>query len=96
MSDESNEPLEARVSVQTALNMIGGIKRQGVIHPSDLDVLESLLTLALKTIDEEELTEFDSIMQGLTEAVAYAGGRREGSITHLPDTVNVRAIRAAR
>lgn len=35
----------------------------------------------------------ESILRGAREALAYAQGEREGFITHVPESVNVKAIR---
>ncbi len=36
----------------------------------------------------------DSILKGAREALEYAEGERKGYKVHIPDTVNVKAIRA--
>jgi putative transcriptional regulator len=37
---------------------------------------------------------FDMILDGLDEVEAYLAGEREGYVTHIPDVVDVKAIRA--
>ncbi len=41
-----------------------------------------------------DTSEFDAIMEGMTQALEYSEGAREGFVTHVPETVDVRAVRA--
>ncbi|MBN9070828.1 MAG: helix-turn-helix domain-containing protein [Rhizobiales bacterium] len=38
---------------------------------------------------------FEEIKAGLEDAIAYAAGRTEGSITHIPSDIDVKGIRKA-
>jgi len=40
--------------------------------------------------------DFDGLIAGLRSVAEYQRGKREGFITHVPEAVDVRAIRAAR
>lgn len=44
-------------------------------------------------MDKED---FDGLIEGLKSVAAYQRGEREGFVTHVPATVNVRAIRNQR
>ncbi len=44
-------------------------------------------------LDDED---FQGLIAGLRDVAAYQRGEREGFVTHVPERVNVRAIRSAR
>lgn len=44
-------------------------------------------------MDEEQDTFATSLIQGMTEALAFANGEATDAIVHIPDDINVRRIR---
>jgi putative transcriptional regulator len=58
-----------------------------------LNLSQRIFVMSDEGMDKED---FDGLIEGLKSVAAYERGEREGFVTHVPATVDVRAIRAQR